>query len=645
MSLQWFSNDFCQSIQQLANHIITSGYRYLLAFVLSLVIALELTPVFRKMAIRLGMMDTPDSRRINLTPIPRGGGLSIIIAFFAVLWLLVWMQGNQLDFLLTTEKLGALSLASLLLATVGFIDDYRGIPPLVKLIGQIAVASLLFVFGFQIEGIVVAFPPWLDYLVTVFWIVGAINAFNLIDGLDGLATGLALIAAIGLAGSMFFTGNSSSTLPYIVFAGACLGFLRYNFHPASVFLGDTGSMFLGMIIATLPLLTGSRKELMTSLGMPLLVMGVPIFDTFLAIWRRTVRHFLPQRILDQMRGTGEGKEGVMQPDKDHLHHRLLRRLMNNQRKVAITLYLLAVLFTFLGLGGVLMKNRAPGLFFLAFVTATIVVIRNFECIELFDTGKLLSAGRMKRSRFLEIPLAISIDMILLCLCWFLAWFITIDEPISRMTVLQVLPIFVVPAFISLSISKIYRRIWLRAQIRDYIVLATALILGAIVSLGIIWLWQGDRYHLIRFTFLFACTSILSLCFIRSLKECAVSFMQIFSRNVLTDQATTKRILVYGGGLRLRGFLRELYSRKEAVIDNHRMILGILDDDPQLRGRLIAGYAVLGTGEEMEAIIDAEKVDEVVVTCVMSVEKQKDISRRLRAKNVQATHWICDEVPL
>ena len=292
-----------------------------------------------------------------------------------------------------------------------------------------------------------------------------------------------------------------------------------------------------------------------------------------------------------------------------------------------------------------MKNRAPGLFFLAFVTATIVVIRNFECIELFDTGKLLSAGRMKRSRFLEIPLAICIDLILLCLCWFLAWFITIDEPISRETILHILPIFVAPSFISLSTSKIYRRIWSRAQIRDYIVLATSIILGAIVSLGIIWLWQGDRHHLIRFTFLFACTSILSLCFIRSLKECAVSFMQIFSRNVLSDQATTKRILVYGGGLRLRGFLRELYSRKEAVIDNHRMILGILDDDPQLRGRLIAGYQVLGTGEDMEAIIDAEKVDEVVVTCVMPVEKQQDLSRRLHAKNVKATHWICDEVPL
>ena len=192
---------------------------------------------------------------------------------------------------------------------------------------------LFFYNGIRWGNIIDGIPKWLDCGFTVFWIVGAINAFNLIDGLDGLASGLALIASLGLTISLISRNLISETIPFLALGGACLGFLRYNFNPASVFLGDTGSMFLGMTISTLPLLTGSSQELAVSLGMPLLVMGVPIFDTFLAIWRRSVRALLPNAHRGEIPNQGGG--AVMQPDKDHLHHRLLRLLSNNQRKAAL----------------------------------------------------------------------------------------------------------------------------------------------------------------------------------------------------------------------------------------------------------------------------------------------------------------------
>ena len=335
MTVNWVT-DWVRASENVIARIATDGVKYAAAFGGALAISLLLTPLLREAARKVGMVDQPSARRINKVPIPRGGGLAIFVAFYVTLELLVLWTGEPISQQFSLHWQRSFLLASGLLVVIGLIDDKFGMRPMVKLAGQTAVALILYASGVHVGGIVVAFPPWLDCLVTVLWIVGAVNAFNLIDGMDGLATGLAVIASAGLAGALLFTGNSSATLPYLVLCGACLGFLRYNLHPATVFLGDSGSMFLGLCIATLPLVSGSRKELVASLGMPLLAMGVPIFDTMLAIWRRSVRSLMPQ----PLRGMG-GRVRVMQPDRDHLHHRLLRQTMN-QRSVAVMLYTISV---------------------------------------------------------------------------------------------------------------------------------------------------------------------------------------------------------------------------------------------------------------------------------------------------------------
>ena len=631
MTANWLTDAVSYSESALVR-VATDGLKYVCAFFGALALSLVLTPVCREMARKLGMIDRPDARRVNKTPIPRGGGLAVYCTFHAVLGVLIVAIGGPLCLQFSYFWQGRFLLASTLLVVIGLIDDKRGMKPAVKLMGQIVVATILYSSGVHVGGIVVAFPAWLDYAVTVFWIVGAINAFNLIDGMDGLATGLALIASVGLAGALLFTGNSAATLPYLVLAGACLGFLRYNFHPASVFLGDTGSMFLGLCVATLPLMTGSRKELVASLGVPLLAMGVPIFDTLLAIWRRTVRAHLPQSV-----ATAGMRVRVMQPDKDHVHHRILRSTMS-QRSAAIILYSVSAVLVLVGLAGTLLKNRAPGLFLIAFIFAIIVVVRHLERVELWDTGRLLSNRRPTMRQGLLIPIFIVTDVFALCAVWLLArW--TLGMPLNRASVLTYLPMFVVPVFVFLVVAKTYVRVWTRAQMRDFALLFLSVLAGAVMGAGLVWLCGVDEAQLFRFVLLFATLSVFPIVGIRLVRDSAQGVIQILERRILLDKQGTLRVLAYGGGVRFRSYMREMAIRSGS---NDRVILGIIDDDIHLKGRMIASYTVLGSFDDFQTLVSRLRVDALIITCLVEPERQAQIERLAESLGILVSVWTCEE---
>lgn len=611
----------------------SDGVKYAGAFFGALALSLVLTPVCREWARRVGMVDKPDERRIHQTPTPRGGGLAVFLVFHLVLGILFLGLGGQIGRAFSGFWQWRFLLASGLLVVVGLVDDKIGLRPVVKLTGQIAVALILYLSGVSVGGIIVAFPPWLDCLVTVFWIVGAINAFNLIDGMDGLATGLALIASVGLAGALLFTGQSALTLPYLVLAGACLGFLRYNFHPASVFLGDTGSMFLGLCVATFPLMTGSRKELVASLGVPMLAMGIPIFDTMLAIWRRSVRALLPQVVAD-----GVKRSRVMQPDKEHVHHRLLRENMN-QKTAAITLYAVSLVLVAIGLVGTLLKGRAPGLFLIAFIVAVYVVARHLQRVELWDTGRLLSQRRGTLRQGLLVPLYMVMDVLILCGAWFFArW--EADLPVSREACLSDMPMFVVPVFVALVVAKTYWRVWSRAQVRDFATLGVAVTAGTLVGTGMIWLLAEHDPSVFRFAFLFATTVIIPVAGVRLVRDSITGVLHALERRLLMDKEGISRCLIYGGGLRFRSFLRELTERSGM---NDRAIVGIVDDDINLKGRIISGYTVLGRHSELEGLVRRWKVDVLIITCVMEQGKRDKLVAEAMALGLRVTLWSCEEV--
>jgi len=613
-----------------------NGVKYIFVFLGALALALILTPLCREFVRKLGMIDQPDPRRIHQTPIPRGGGLAVFFAFQAVLWLTVFLTEAPISPAFSYTFQTAFLVGSSVLLLIGFIDDKWGMRAIIKLLGQILVASFLFFMGVRIGGILVEFPLWLDYLVTVLWIVGAINAFNLIDGLDGLASGLAMIASAGVAGSLFFAGQSASAIPYLALSGACLGFLRYNFHPATIFLGDTGSMFLGLCMAVLPLESGSRMELLPAIVVPLLAMGVPLFDTVLAIWRRTVRALLQKTAVGQEIGK---RIRVMQPDKEHLHHRVLQQTMN-QRNAAWVLYGISALLVLVGLLGVMLKKQGPGIFLLTFIIAVIVIVRHLVRIELWDTGRLLSNQHVAIRKGLVTPLFVLFDLAALTGASLLAYW-TIYLVLPRDVVFTRLPIFVVSVFSMLVLSKTYLRVWSRTSFSDFSYLISAIFLGALVGSAFSWLFYGKE-QIIRFVIVFTGLATVPILGIRLLGETLRGAMTLIKRRNLFAKENTERILVYGGGLRFRNYLR---CREAQITTDESVIVGIIDDHLEFIGRVIYNYEVLGNIHDIPNICTTLKVSRLVLTCSLPRERQETLLRFARDNHVKVSLWSYHEQEL
>lgn len=602
------------------------------AFIFALAMSLALTPACRTLVKRLGMIDKPDARRINKVPIPRGGGIAVIITVLGTLWTWVFLAGHTISQCYDAAWLVAYTVASLALATLGFVDDKWGVKARLKLFIQIGVATFLFLNDVRIGGILVAFPIWLDYLITVFWIVGAINAFNLIDGLDGLASGLAIIASLGMAGSIFFAGDCADILPYLVLAGACCGFLRYNFHPASVFLGDTGSMFIGLSIAVFPLLSGgSRMGIIPALGVPLLAMGVPIFDTMLAIWRRSVRALLN-------RGAGH-EGGLMDPDKDHVHHRLLRQVLN-QRKVALSLYLFSVLLVSVGLVGLLLKGRAPGFFMIAFVVGCLIVVRHLIRVELWDTGRLLTLTRPALRNSIAVPFFIVFDISSMFLAWCFASYL-LHCPITRSAVVNELPYQIVPLFIVLVIGRIYKRVWARAQIRDFVFMTIVLGIGFLLGNGLRMVLNDSRFELTRMLLQFNFV-LAAMIGVRVANDIMYGVCSMIESMTLSTQEDTVRVLAYGAGLNFRGYMRQLMAH---VGQNTSVVIGLIDDNKALHQCIVSGYIVYGGLNDVPDIVAKQRINRIVITCPIKEENRIYLLALAQRLQIEVTQWQMCEVSL
>ncbi|WBW50755.1 MraY family glycosyltransferase [Peptoniphilus equinus] len=297
----------------------------LLAALLAFLISLVLTPVVIKNAVRFGLLDIPkDARRVHKKPIPISGGLAMYVAVMA----------GMVVFLDLTHELIALMIGATLITVCGLIDDKWEMSAKVKLACQLLAAGILVFGGSHIEfftnpfpfGESVIFLKALAIPVTIFWVVGITNTVNLIDGLDGLAAGVSLISAVSLAVIAYkFEYNSVSVIAALL-AGSCLGFLPYNFNPAKIFMGDTGALFLGFMLSYISIEGIMKSAAALTIVVPVLILGVPVFDTTFAMVRRKL-----------------SGRGIMQADKGHLHHRLLA-LGLSQRQTVLILYGISIIF-------------------------------------------------------------------------------------------------------------------------------------------------------------------------------------------------------------------------------------------------------------------------------------------------------------
>lgn len=286
---------------------------YLLLAFSALILAIGVTPLARQAALRLGVIDNPNARKIHAAPVPLLGGAAIYVSFVLVLLFF----GNRFY----VNQFVGIFVGATFMSLMGVVDDRWGLGSYAKLAGQLLAAGILIYSGVSVQ----LFGGWIDIAITMLWVVGITNAMNLLDNMDGLSGGIAMIAAV------FFLLLAALSRQYLVgalaaaLAGACAGFLIYNWNPAHIFMGDTGSLFLGFLLAAvaIKLRFPSNSNTVTWL-IPVLVMAVPVFDTTLVFTSRLRR----------------GKNPLTTPGKDHLSHRLAR-LTGSRREAVLICYLIA----------------------------------------------------------------------------------------------------------------------------------------------------------------------------------------------------------------------------------------------------------------------------------------------------------------
>ena len=311
-------------------------------------------PVVKKIAIHVGALDIPDKRKVHKVPIPRLGGLGIYVGF---------LLGYVL-FGFESVQMNAILIGSFIVMITGIIDDIKPVPARYKLIGQILAAAVIPLYGGIVLKDISAFGlyfnfGWFSVIATIVFIVSIMNCINFIDGLDGLAGGISAIYFL-MIGIIAIVLNNSSGLDVIltfIMLGATLGFLVHNFNPASIFMGDSGSLFLGYIISVISLL-GYKNVTFTSLIVPIFLLAIPIMDTLFAIIRRLLKH-----------------ESIAMPDKCHLHHQLLK-LNFSTKKAVLLIYLIDILFAIASIIYVV-GDRLQGyiIYSLLFIIVMVLIIK------------------------------------------------------------------------------------------------------------------------------------------------------------------------------------------------------------------------------------------------------------------------------
>ncbi len=338
---------------------------YIMAFLLAFFITSLVTPVCRRVAFIIGAVDHPKDRGMHTKSMPLAGGLAIYAGFTVTLLVMVpTIVDHQV------EQLTGLIIGATLITTVGLLDDIYGLSPRIRIIVQVLSALIVVNTGTVIQTISMPFMSdgivdfgFMSSFITVFWIVGMTNAVNFIDGLDGLATGIASIASLMLMVISILFGDpivaGLSIMLTATLAGACIGFLPHNFNPATIFMGDTGSTFLGFTLAVMSIQTMLKTYTALTLIVAVLILGLPIFDTTFAVLRRIIN-----------------KQPISQGDRGHLHHRLIDKGLS-QKKAVITLYAVSGAF---GIAGILVVMND--------IKLAILIVGLILMIWVWDLGKV-----------------------------------------------------------------------------------------------------------------------------------------------------------------------------------------------------------------------------------------------------------------
>jgi UDP-N-acetylmuramyl pentapeptide phosphotransferase/UDP-N-acetylglucosamine-1-phosphate transferase len=574
--------------------------KYIVVFMVALLSTWLLVPWVKRVAPRLGLVDEPDERRIHKVPIPRCGGIAVFLGTQLALLLVFLGPWRNLAGSIHLQEWGMVLMGSLTLLLLGIFDDHLGVRAWFKLLGQLGVALFMFLGGFTFQGFLgIHLPLTVNLGATLFWYALLINAFNLIDGMDGACAGLGLIASAGLAGMLLSLHQPTDALALMALAGACLGFLRYNFNPASIFLGDCGSMFIGFVLASVALKANVKQSLLVALLVPLLAVGVPAFDVILAVWRRMAR-----KLISKLRNDGLAAK-VFGPDLDHIHHKLMRSGMT-QRKAAIVLYSAAILVCIVALGATAMNSNRAALLMIGMIAVLHVMVRQIAQIELYATTQLVLQGVHRPRTLVGMLVAIGWDIACLMLATYLTFGIMLGKSFSFLH----LGVCVTIPFATIYFYNVYKTVWTRSRVSQLVVLTLQLMAGeAFAYVALLWTSTLTNTELFKALVLHSMVAGFGIVGARASFRMARDMAAWLRCN--TASANDLKTLVLGAGENAI-----LYLRQAAFADQQRAerrVVGLVDDNPALYHKVVYGYNVLGNFDELEDILREHDIDELIFT--------------------------------
>ncbi len=583
---------------------------FLLPFALGCVLALILTPLTKRLARKTGMVAIPKDNRWHRKETPLLGGASIFCSMMGAWFLGAWLSGLAVlpnSYLILLLCAGGVFM-------LGLADDILTMDPQHKLAGQIIITSLLLFFGFRLDW---TQSQTINLFFSILWIVGITNAFNLLDNMDGLSSGVAFISGAFLLVFCFIDGNPGPySQPFALtlgaFLGAVLGFLVFNFNPASIFMGDAGSLFIGFMLACLTISGSSRHaggtgffNLASIIAIPVLILFIPILDTgFVSIMRKLFRR------------------RISQGGRDHSSHRLVA-IGFSEKKAVLILYAFSVASGLMAL----LINRLPAgtaivivivylLFILFFwiYLARVKVYSEKPIIDHEGAGGLTTI--LLRITYRRRVFEVLLDLLLITVAYYSAYLLRFEGIIGPNFdfFLNSLPVVIACQILFFYIFGVYRGIWEDTSIRDLIVYGKAITAGTVFPILILlFLYRFSSFSRAVFVIYWGL-----MIFLVSLSR--LSF-RLLDEGIRKENRNGKRVLVYGAGLGGQMTMREIETNQSLGMT----LTGFMDDNPALKGRKIRGYAVFGGAADLKEVIIKRKIQEIIISFrENSAEKKAEI---------------------
>jgi len=586
-------------------------FQLYIIFVIPLALSLILTPLVIRLAKKIGAMDQPNERKVHRFPIPRLGGLAIYASFFLSLLLYIYLDPALHPFSSMHPRTGMMLAISLtLVLLLGIWDDVRQLTPGKKFFFQFLAAAIVYFAGFRISFITHPFNQNLldlgifNFPATLLWIVGITNAFNLIDGLDGLASGVAFIVSLTICMISFMKQDMPTAMMALLLAGAVLGFLRYNFNGARIFLGDSGSLFLGFALAILSMQSSTKGSTAFSILVPMLALGLPIMDTLLSMARRLLRSIFPEE--QQQKSLVKKLFTMFLPDRGHIHHQLIARGLSH-RAVVLVLYVVSCIFGAMAFLVTVSNSFYTTPILIAIGLAMVVAVGQLRYKEMamLRNGILLPIYEwpLMSRNFVQVFL----DLGFVILAFVFAYYLELRSRGLGYFDFQFVKSAMLVAGLQLTVlyfGGLYKGTIRQLGITDILKILQTVIVAVIVTWVVFSFlpksWNPMNASILTLDFYFLLSLVMGA---------RVSF-HILNHLSRRDQCAGKRKALIFGADAESGLMIQKMLHDEKL---NLCPVGFLDDDPKLQGKRVNGYPVFGGHWKLERLLRTMKIEEVILS--------------------------------